>query len=163
VMAMMGLPAAAEFRVATAALPGSQPLVLEFIEFKGPVDMKVVNSRVQDPGSYRLQLNVRDIDETLAALKKAGSRVLSSGGAPVRHQEVWAAGVTYYRSRTARIEESKTGGGSDFYDRVYSAVRPELFFKATPSRVAGSGQEVRIRRDSNWNVPEPELALAVNS
>ena len=83
--------------------------------------------------------------------------------APIGHQEVWAAGVTYYRSRAARIEESKSSGGGDFYDRVYSATRPELFFKATPHRVAGPGQEVRIRRDSEWNVPEPELALAVNS
>jgi len=83
--------------------------------------------------------------------------------APIGQQEVWAAGVTYYRSRAARIEESKSSGGGDFYDRVYSATRPELFFKATPHRVAGPGQEVRIRRDSEWNVPEPELALAVNS
>ena len=83
--------------------------------------------------------------------------------APIGQQEVWAAGVTYYRSRAARIEESKSSGGGDFYDRVYSATRPELFFKATPHRVAGPGQEVRIRSDSEWNVPEPELALAVNS
>ena len=83
--------------------------------------------------------------------------------APIGKQEVWAAGVTYYRSRAARIEESKSSGGGDFYDRVYSATRPELYFKATPHRVAGPGQEVRIRRDSEWNVPEPELALAVNS
>jgi 2-dehydro-3-deoxy-D-arabinonate dehydratase len=71
--------------------------------------------------------------------------------------------VTYYRSRTARIEESKDAGGGDFYDRVYLAQRPELFLKATPHRVAGSGQNVRIRGDSKWNVPEPELTLAVNS
>jgi 2-dehydro-3-deoxy-D-arabinonate dehydratase len=83
--------------------------------------------------------------------------------APIGRQEVWAAGVTYLRSRTARIEESKLSGSGDFYDRVYVATRPELFFKATPSRVAGPGQKVRIRRDSNWNVPEPELALAINS
>ena len=83
--------------------------------------------------------------------------------APIGRQEVWAAGVTYYRSRAARIEESKDAGGGDFYDRVYSAPRPELFFKATPHRVAGPGQPVRIRRDSKWNVPEPELALVVNS
>jgi 2-dehydro-3-deoxy-D-arabinonate dehydratase len=82
--------------------------------------------------------------------------------APIGRQEVWAAGVTYLRSRTARIEESKLSGSGDFYDRVYSATRPELFFKATPSRVAGPGQRVRIRRDSKWNVPEPELALAIN-
>ena len=80
---------------------------------------------------------------------------------PIVSQEVWAAGVTYYRSRTARIEESQTAGGGDFYDRVYAAERPELFFKATPHRVAGPGGAVRIRRDSHWNVPEPELALVV--
>lgn len=83
--------------------------------------------------------------------------------APIGSQEVWAAGVTYYRSRTARMEESKDAGGGSFYDRVYSAERPELFFKATPHRVAGHQQQVRIRRDSRWNVPEPELALAINA
>lgn len=82
---------------------------------------------------------------------------------PIGHQEVWAAGVTYYRSRTARMEESKDTGGGSFYDRVYSAERPELFLKATPHRVSGSGQNVRLRSDSRWNVPEPELALAINS
>ncbi|PWT91881.1 MAG: 2-hydroxyhepta-2,4-diene-1,7-dioate isomerase [Blastocatellia bacterium] len=80
---------------------------------------------------------------------------------PIVSQEVWAAGVTYYRSRTARIEESQNAGGGDFYDRVYTAERPELFFKATPQRVAGPGGTVRIRRDSQWNVPEPELALVI--
>ena len=83
--------------------------------------------------------------------------------APIGTQEVWAAGVTYYRSRTARMEESKDAGGGSFYDRVYSADRPELFFKANPHRVAGTGGGVKIRQDSKWNVPEPELALAVNA
>jgi 2-dehydro-3-deoxy-D-arabinonate dehydratase len=83
--------------------------------------------------------------------------------APIGRQEVWAAGVTYFRSRSARIEESRAAGGGDFYDRVYHAPRPELFFKATPHRVSGPGQEVRIRRDATWSVPEPELALAVNA
>ena len=82
---------------------------------------------------------------------------------PIHGQEVWAAGVTYYRSRDARMEESKTAGGEDFYARVYEAERPELFFKAPPYRVVGSGQPVRIRRDSRWNVPEPELTLAINA
>ncbi len=82
---------------------------------------------------------------------------------PIENQEVWAAGVTYFRSRTARMTESKSAGGGDFYDRVYAAERPELFFKASAHRVAGHGQRVRIRRDSHWNVPEPELALAVNA
>lgn len=83
-------------------------------------------------------------------------------GAPIGTQEVWAAGVTYLRSRTARMEESKDAGGGTFYDKVYHAERPELFFKGTPHRVAASGTPVRIRRDSKWNVPEPELTLAIN-
>jgi 2-dehydro-3-deoxy-D-arabinonate dehydratase len=83
--------------------------------------------------------------------------------APIETQEVWAAGVTYLRSRTARMEEAKAAGGGDFYDRVYDAERPEIFFKATPHRVVGPGGRVRIRSDSKWNVPEPELALAINA
>jgi 2-dehydro-3-deoxy-D-arabinonate dehydratase len=82
--------------------------------------------------------------------------------APIGSQEVWAAGVTYYRSRNARMEESKSAGGGDFYDRVYSAERPELFFKSTPHRVAGPGADVRIRKDASWSVPEPELTLLIN-
>jgi 2-dehydro-3-deoxy-D-arabinonate dehydratase len=82
---------------------------------------------------------------------------------PIGSQEVWAAGVTYFRSRTARMEESRGAGGGDFYDRVYSAERPELFFKATPRRVVGPGEFVRVRQDSRWSVPEPELALVVNA
>jgi len=81
---------------------------------------------------------------------------------PIASQEVWAAGVTYYRSRSARMEESKSAGGGDFYDRVYSAERPELFFKATASRVVGTGENVRIRSDARWSVPEPELTLLIN-
>ena len=83
--------------------------------------------------------------------------------APIDRQEVWAAGVTYLRSRTARVSESKAAGGGSFYDRVYDAERPELFFKASAHRVAAHGEEVRIRADSRWSVPEPELTLAVNS
>ena len=82
--------------------------------------------------------------------------------APISRQEVWAAGVTYYRSRGARMEESKDAGGGSFYDRVYSAERPELFFKSTASRTVGTGGVVRIRADSKWNVPEPELTLVVS-
>jgi len=81
--------------------------------------------------------------------------------APIGSQEVWAAGVTYFRSRDARMEESKSAGGGDFYDRVYSADRPELFFKATPHRVVGTGQKVAIRSDASWSVPEPELVLFI--
>ncbi len=83
-------------------------------------------------------------------------------GAPIGTQEVWAAGVTYLRSRTARMEESKDAGGGTFYDKVYNADRPEIFFKGTPHRVAAPGKSVRIRKDSKWNVPEPELVLLLN-
>ena len=87
-----------------------------------------------------------------------GLRVLP----PVESQEVWAAGVTYFRSRNARMEESKDAGGGDFYERIYTASRPELFFKSTGSRVVGHRAPVRIRADARWSVPEPELTLAVD-
>jgi 2-dehydro-3-deoxy-D-arabinonate dehydratase len=82
--------------------------------------------------------------------------------APIGSQEVWAAGVTYYRSRDARMEEAKSAGGGDFYDRVYRAERPELFFKSTASRVVGPGEKVAIRTDAKWSVPEPELTLLLS-
>jgi 2-dehydro-3-deoxy-D-arabinonate dehydratase len=82
--------------------------------------------------------------------------------APIVSQEVWAAGVTYFRSRNARMEESKDAGGGNFYDRVYAAERPELFFKASGRRVVGPGDAVRIRSDATWSVPEPELTLLIN-
>jgi len=83
--------------------------------------------------------------------------------APVGSQEVWAAGVTYFRSRDARIEESKDAGGGTFYDRVYNAERPEIFFKATGRRVIAPKQPVRVRSDAKWSVPEPELTLLISS
>lgn len=83
--------------------------------------------------------------------------------APIKTQEVWASGVTYLRSREARIEEAKDAGGGDFYSRVYDAERPELFFKSAPYRVTGDQDIVRIRKDSAWNVPEPELTLFICS
>jgi 2-dehydro-3-deoxy-D-arabinonate dehydratase len=82
---------------------------------------------------------------------------------PIGTQEVWAAGVTYLRSKVARMEESEQTGGATFYDKVYDAERPELFFKATARRTVGSGGLLRIRKDSTWDVPEPELTLVVNS
>lgn len=97
---------------------------------------------------------IKDVD-----IKSIGIDVL----APIESQEVWAAGVTYLRSREARMDESKQSGGADFYQKVYDANRPELFFKALPHRVVGNGDEVNIRRDSVWNVPEPELTLFINS
>lgn len=93
-----------------------------------------------------------------------GEQVLSMGlAAPVGSQELWACGVTYLRSKIGRQEESKQAGGGDFYARVYEAERPEVFFKCTPHRVVGHGGKVRIRKDSTWNVPEPELTLVVTS
>jgi len=93
-----------------------------------------------------------------AAQDFSSARIL----APIGSQEVWAAGVTYFRSRSARMAEAKDAGGGDFYDRVYAAERPELFFKATPGRVVGPGEHVRIRSDAKWSVPEPELTLLIN-
>jgi 2-dehydro-3-deoxy-D-arabinonate dehydratase len=80
---------------------------------------------------------------------------------PVERQEVWAAGVTYLRSKKARMEESNFSANA--YDQVYSAPRPEIFFKSLPEKVVGPGEPVGIRTDAQWNVPEPELALVINS
>jgi 2-dehydro-3-deoxy-D-arabinonate dehydratase len=108
-------------------------------------------------------------DATLDALLAAGDLHAPADGplpvastvlAPVQGQEVWAAGVTYAISRSARNEES---GGHDFYNLVYDADRPELFFKAAPGRVRGPGGQIGVRADSGWDVPEPELALIVNA
>jgi len=82
---------------------------------------------------------------------------------PMQGQELWASGVTYLRSKVERQEESRDAGGGDFYQRVYEAERPELFFKASRHRVVGHRGKVRIRADSAWNVPEPELTLVLNS
>jgi 2-dehydro-3-deoxy-D-arabinonate dehydratase len=114
-------------------------------------------------------LNQENLYETLSKeisqLKPIGKSDLLKNytlQAPIESQEIWAAGVTYTRSRDARMEESKDTGGGSFYDKVYDAVRPELFFKATPYRCVGPGEKVRIRKDSTWNVPEPELTLVIN-
>lgn len=105
----------------------------------------------------------RLFDTARAATKgKAVSFDASKALAPIAGQEVWAAGVTYYRSRSARMEESKDAGGGTFYDRVYAAKRPELFFKCAGWRAAGPGGTIRIRSDAKWSVPEPELTLVMN-
>lgn len=128
---------------------------------------------VEEDGSY-YPVATEDWDELLsstnlharacAAIAGGGVSSLDAGTilAPIVSQEVWAAGVTYYRSRSARIEESKDAGGGNFYDRVYAAERPELFFKATGRRVVGPEEAVRIRSDAKWSVPEPELTLLVD-
>lgn len=103
--------------------------------------------------------------EDLAALSRRTSPSLPAKAvqllAPIEHQEVWAAGVTYLRSKSARMEESEFSANA--YDRVYDAERPELFFKSLGEKVVGPGAAVGIRRDSRWSVPEPELALVLNS
>ncbi|MBS1820908.1 MAG: fumarylacetoacetate hydrolase family protein [Acidobacteria bacterium] len=131
-------------------------------------------SLVEEDGSY-FSLEASDWDELIsrpdvyqrAQAALSGKPVQQPAAAtilaPVGNQEVWAAGVTYYRSRNARMEESKDAGGGTFYDRVYVADRPELFFKASGSRVVGPGAQVRIRRDATWSVPEPELTLLISS
>jgi 2-dehydro-3-deoxy-D-arabinonate dehydratase len=109
-------------------------------------------------------LNADDLEAALRGALAQGRKpdAPSVALAPIVSQEVWAAGVTYWRSRDARMEESKDAGGGSFYDRVYEAERPELFFKATPHRVVGPGGTLRLRKDSRWMVPEPELTLVVN-
>ena len=125
-------------------------------------------------GSYRVPghswdalIAHHDLQGYLVSVAAGPNRVADFAGAqtlaPIGSQEVWAAGVTYYRSRDARMAESKDAGGGDFYDRVYSAERPELFFKATASRVAAPGEAVRIRSDAKWSVPEPELTPGYRS
>ena len=109
-------------------------------------------------------LDLRDLKERVNAWKRSGVRRLSLSEvhllAPVERQEVWAAGVTYLRSKTARMEESDFSATA--YDRVYEADRPELFFKSAGRKVSATGGPVGIRSDAKWNVPEPELALVLN-
>lgn len=103
------------------------------------------------------------LQSELNGLNEVDSSFLANVQAPIQTQEIWAAGVTYLRSRDARKEESKESGGATFYDLVYNAERPEIFFKATAQRTVGTNQAVRIRKDSTWNTPEPELTLAITS
>jgi len=117
-------------------------------------------------------INQKNLFTHLSSFKKSSTEISQAESdelihhhllAPIGTQEVWAAGVTYMRSRDARMEESKNAGGGDFYQKVYEAERPELFFKALPHRVVTHKQQVNIRKDSTWNVPEPELTLFINS
>lgn len=103
-------------------------------------------------------------EKLVRSLPAGGSELISDVLAPIgNNQELWACGVTYLRSKVGRQEESKATGGSDFYAKVYEAERPEVFFKSTPHRIVGHNARVRIRKDSTWDVPEPELTLAVTS
>lgn len=98
-----------------------------------------------------------------ASIKNGPELIKKALQAPIQSQEIWASGVTYFNSKLARQEESKEAGGGDFYARVYVADRPELFFKAAGHRAIGSGGLVQIRKDSSWDVPEPELTLLISS
>ena len=103
-------------------------------------------------------------EQTLSSLKPGNKSLVNELLPPIgSNQELWACGVTYLRSKVGRQEESKTSGGADFYAKVYEAERPEVFFKSTPHRIVGHNAFVRIRKDSTWDVPEPELTLVVSS
>jgi 2-dehydro-3-deoxy-D-arabinonate dehydratase len=144
------------------AAPSGPRLGLEDADGRG------LDLTAADPESFASLGSWLALPDPLGAVEAAASRATSPLSleslellAPVDHQEVWAAGVTYERSRQARREESPAGG--DFYDLVYAAERPELFFKALPHRVSGPGAPIRVRADSAWNVPEPELALVLSA
>jgi len=119
-------------------------------------------------GEFTCLSDILEADDVLSAVTTLQESAATSYAlkdaqlhAPIDNQEVWAAGVTYIRSKSARMEESEAAASC--YDRVYQSARPELFMKATPHRVSGPGQPLRIRTDSKWNVPEPELTLVLNS
>lgn len=106
---------------------------------------------------------VQDIVSSNDPSEQAANLISTELEAPIESQEIWASGVTYYNSKLGRQEESKEAGGGDFYARVYEAERPELFFKATKHRTVGHGGKVTVRKDSAWDVPEPELTLVISS
>ena len=104
------------------------------------------------------------VDDLILVLRERDNTIVDGLLPPIgSNQELWACGVTYLRSKIGRQEESKTTGGADFYAKVYEADRPEVFFKSTPHRIVGHNSFVRIRKDSTWDVPEPELTLVVTS
>ncbi len=131
----------------------SEDIVIEMARTNGPKSL-----------SEALKMTTSELMEKLRAVRLGPNTAIPLDSvtlrAPIDAQEVWAAGVTYLRSRDARMEESTQ---KDVYDQVYDADRPELFLKATPHRVSGPGEAVAIRADSGWDVPEPELALLLNS
>jgi 2-dehydro-3-deoxy-D-arabinonate dehydratase len=107
---------------------------------------------------------LQKLETLVQTLPPSTNDILKDILAPIGNkQELWACGVTYLRSKVGRQEESKLSGGADFYTRVYEAERPEVFFKSTPHRIVGTNDFVRIRKDSTWDVPEPELTLVVTS
>ncbi|MFN8291390.1 MAG: fumarylacetoacetate hydrolase family protein [Chitinophagaceae bacterium] len=130
---------------------------------------------LEENGQYRLlkeewQVFIND-DNVLQKAKTIFDKAIQTDASAItdvlptigNNQELWACGVTYLRSKVGRQEESKASGGADFYAKVYEADRPEVFFKSTPHRIVGNNSFVRIRKDSTWDVPEPELTLVVTS
>lgn len=107
---------------------------------------------------------LKKTEKIISSLKTGDKSLINDLLPPIgSNQELWACGVTYLRSKVGRQEESKASGGADFYAKVYEAERPEVFFKSTPHRIVGQSAFVRIRKDSTWDVPEPELTLVVTS
>ncbi len=132
-------------------------VILEKDEYWYEISNVDWNQFINREGLYRYA------SEQLGDATRLGDQPVLPGEPPISGQEVWAAGVTYLRSKIARMEEAEAAGGGNFYDRVYDAPRPEIFFKATAARTVGDGQDVFIRRDSTWDVPEPELTLFICS
>lgn len=146
-------------RVAKVELPGGEQRVAVLVEngvyiLAWSEGCRSLTDLLESADPVELVGSMFDQNATLVAAPQV--KML----APIDDQEVWAAGVTYKRSQVARMEESETG--ASHYDKVYTAPRPELFFKANPRRVSGPGQPVRIRTDTKWSVPEPELALVIS-
>jgi len=136
---------------AVGVLADGRVRLLPPAEAGGPRSLSDLLHGADPAGRARAWLSAADAGQPLDAVQLL---------APVDEQEVWAAGVTYTRSKQARERES--AGAARFYDLVYTAARPELFFKAPARRVVGPGGAVRVRRDSRWSVPEPELALVLS-
>ncbi|RYD36209.1 MAG: 2-hydroxyhepta-2,4-diene-1,7-dioate isomerase [Verrucomicrobiaceae bacterium] len=134
---------------AVLAVSGDEALALTGFSFDALFSSKEPDILVEEAMRHGHSIEVPALDQAFLP--------------PLGSQEVWAAGVTYFRSRVARMEESGEAGADVFYDKVYAADRPEIFFKATAPRVRGHQEPVRVRADSTWSVPEPELTLALNT
>lgn len=136
-----------------------QGIVIEKAKSLYPVRDRKWDDFLNDDRLYEKMLQVT---QTVSPAPNAGD-LLQDLLAPIGSQEIWASGVTYFRSKVGRQEESKGSGGGEFYAMVYEAERPELFFKSTAYRAVGPGGKVSIRKDSTWDVPEPELTLVITS
>lgn len=156
----MSVPASKIMKLCRFKTTSLQPRVGLLLEDKMVLDMTSAGveglPQLLDSDDLDQQLSLL-LEQSLPAYKLAEVTLVS----PIERQEVWAAGVTYLRSKKARMEESDFSANA--YDRAYEAARPELFFKSMPQKVVASGEPVGIRKDGRWNVPEPELALMLNT